>query len=150
MEEGDRQFATFNAIAHLFIPLISKFSISSRSGVATVSGKPEFYQYASVGGSQTLRGYRRDRFWGRTAFYNSNELRWITDFRAKLMTGKFGIVGFIDNGRVWMPNEDSDVWHFGYGGGIMLAPFNRLSASITYGISNENKIFHLRLNKLLF
>ena len=150
VEEHDRAFATYNGIAHLFIPLFGKFSISSRTGIATVSGNPEFYQYVAVGGSQTLRGFRRDRFWGKTAFYNSNELRWITDFRSYLMTGKFGLLGFVDNGRVWMPDEDSDKWHVGYGGGFMLAPFNKISASVTYGISPDGKVFHLRLNKLLF
>jgi hypothetical protein len=149
-EIRDRSFATYNGIVHFFIPLFWKFSISTRTGIATVSGKPEFYQYVATGGSQTLRGYRRDRFWGQTAFYNSNELRWITDFKTYLMTGKVGLVGFVDDGRVWMPGENSKLWHMGYGGGILLAPFNKLSVSVTYGISDEDKVLHLRLNKLLF
>lgn len=142
-------FKTYNSILQLYIPLIKRFSISSRTGVTSVAGKPEFYQYATVGGSQTIRGYRRDRFWGKTAFYSSNELRWITDFRSYFMNGKIGLLGFVDNGRVWMPGEKSDKFHVGYGGGIFLAPFNRISMSLALGRSEEGSTIHFRINRLL-
>ena len=115
-----------------------------------VTGEPEFYQYASIGGSQNMRGFVRDRFWGQTGFYNTNELRWITNFRTYIMNGKIGLIGFVDDGRVWMPNENSDVWHVGYGGGVLLAPFNKFALSVSYGISDEDQLIHLRINKLLF
>ena len=65
------------------------------------------------------------------------------------MNGKFGLVAFIDDGRVWMPGEQSDKWHVGYGGGVLLAPFNRFTFSATYGISEEMGRFHFRLIRLL-
>lgn len=150
IEERDKSFTTLNSILQLYIPLVSKFSLSIRSGVTSVSGEPEFYQYASIGGSQNMRGFARDRFWGQTAFYNSNELRWITRFRTYLMNGKFGLVGFVDDGRVWMPGEQSEVWHVGYGGGILLSPFNKITGTITYGISDDTRRLHIRINRLLF
>ena len=45
-----------------------------------------------------------------------------------------------------MPLEKSDTWHVGYGGGIVLAPFNAIFADITYGISDEDKLLQFRLN----
>lgn len=142
-------FNTYNGILQLYIPLIRKFSISTRTGITSVSGQPEFYQYASVGGSQTLRGFRRDRFWGKTAFYNSNELRWITDFRSYLANGRIGVFGFVDEGRVWMPGESSDKLHVGYGGGVLLAPFNKVTMSLALGMSEDGKVLHFRINRML-
>jgi hypothetical protein len=142
-------FATYNSILQLYVPLFGKFSYATRNGITTVQGEPEFYQYASVGGSQTIRGFRRDRFWGKTAFYNSNEIRWITDLNSYYMKGKIGVLGFVDDGRVWMPGEKSNLWHVGYGGGILLAPFDLATMSLTYGLSNEGGTIHFRLNRAL-
>ena len=150
IDEMSKGFASYNSILQLYVPLVHKLSLSIRSGVASVSGTPEFYQHASIGGSINLRGFRRDRFWGKTAFYNDNEIRYITDFKTYIMTGKCGLIAFFDNGRVWMPEERSDTWHFGYGGGIMLAPFNKVNLSLTYGVSDDAKLIQIRLNRLLF
>ena len=32
-----------------------------------------------------------------------------------------GVLAFSAHGRVWMPDEESDKWHHGYGGGLCLA-----------------------------
>jgi hypothetical protein len=145
----EKGFATYNGIAQFYVPLYRKFSLSVRAGLSSVHGEPEFFQYASLGGSQNLRGFRRDRFWGQTAFYNTNELRWITDIRSYIMNGKGGFLLLFDNGRVWMPGENSDVWRTAFGGGILLSPFNRVTASGTIAVSNEGPRVHLRLNRLL-
>ncbi len=64
------------------------------------------------------------------------------------MNGKIGLLTFFDNGRVWQPGEISDEWHTGYGFGLMLAPFNKISVTASYGISKENNMLHLRVGKL--
>jgi hypothetical protein len=148
LKETNRNVARFAGELQLYVPLIDKFSLFIRTGVITVTGNPEFYQYASIGGGQNLRGYRRDRFWGQTAFYNSNGLRYIKNVHSYLYNGKAGLIAFIDNGRVWLPNEKSDDWHVGYGGGIVLAPFNFVMGEITYSMSKEDQVVQLRLLKL--
>ena len=107
------------------------------------------FQYPSIGGGKELRGFRRQRFYGKTAFFNSNEFRFISKVKSYLYNGKAGLLVFIDDGRVWLPKEKSDTWHTGYGGGILLAPFNKILFNITYGISNEDKLLQLRLNVTL-
>jgi hypothetical protein len=149
IENVKKGFATYNGIAQLYIPLIHKFSLSIRTGVTSVSGTPEFYQYASIGGNQNFRGLQRDRFWGNTALYNTNELRYITDIRSYLMNGKVGLVALLDDGRVWLNGESSEAWHYAYGGGILLAPFNKFSFTLTYAQSVEGGMVQIRLNKLL-
>jgi hemolysin activation/secretion protein len=147
-------FQRYNAHAQVYVPLLEKLSLSIRLGGETVVNDDvlnsgQAYEHAIVGGPRTIRGYRRERFWGKTAVYNSNELRFITNFRSHLMTGKIGVFGFFDQGRVWMPGEQSNKIHSAWGPGIILAPFNKCSISMSYGISEEISLFQLRLNRLL-
>ena len=146
VKNTNRSFTNYSAQLQLQVPLSGKFVYATRNGISTVTGSPEFYQMSALGGGQNLRGYRRDRFWGKTAFYNSNEIQWITPFRSRLFNGRVGLLGFFDEGRVWLPGESSNTWHTGYGGGIILAPFNKIMASVTYGLSKEYGIFHLRFS----
>jgi hypothetical protein len=49
-----------------------------------------------------------------------------------------------------MPGEESNKIHIGYGPGILLAPFNKISATVTYGISEDKRIFQVRIDSKLF
>lgn len=134
---------------HLYLPLGGKFVVAIKNGIANVSGNPEFYQLNAIGGRR-LRGYRRERFWGNTAYYNNNELQYLFNFRNVVFSGKAGLMLFADQGRVWLDHERSDVWHYGYGGGFILAPFNKIYIAVMYGTSPENKsIFHLDLRRAI-
>ena len=142
-----QSFQRYSGIVNFYIPLISKFSLAIRGSGGTVTGNPLFYQLPHIGGADDLRGYRRERFWGKTVFANSNELRFITNLRSYIMNGKIGFTVFYDEGRVWQPAETSNTWHTDYGAGLLLAPFNKLLANIAYGISNEKKMVQLRIIK---
>lgn len=149
LKDRQKSFARFAGDVEFFIPLISPLSLAISTGGVTVTGIPELYQYPIIGGPNNLRGFVLDRFRGKTVFYNSNELRFITNMRSHLLNGKAGLVAFLDNGRVWMPGENSSKWHVGYGGGILLAPFNLAFFDITYGISKESTPIQIRLRKKL-
>lgn len=138
----------YSGTAHFYVPLISKFSLNIRAGAETITGNPEFYQYPSIGGVY-LRGVVYNRFRGKTAFYNTNDLRFISDVRTHFFVGKAGVFVFIDDGRVWMPDEKSDVWHTAYGGGIIVAPFNFLYADLSYGRSKKESTIQVRVTYLL-
>jgi hemolysin activation/secretion protein len=139
----------------IYLPLGSKFSVAIKGGGAATVCKPgilkgaEFYEHSVIGGPDNLRGFWRERFWGKSAFYNNNELRFITDLRTHLLNAKIGLLVFFDDGRVWMPGENSNTLHTSYGTGILFAPFNKIAATLTYGISKETRIYQLSLNKLL-
>ncbi len=148
LKTSDRSFQTYAGSIQFFIPLIPKFSLAIKTGAATISGKPLFYQYPSIGESFNLRGYRRERFSGKSTFYNNTELRYISKVRSYIFNGQAGLMAFMDNGRVWMPGETSNKFHSSFGGGILLAPFNLASVAITYGISNEIKMLQIRVGKL--
>jgi hypothetical protein len=79
----------------------------------------EFYNGASIGGLEGLRGYRNQRFTGKRAFYQNTDLRLLLKrVRTGLFPMQMGIFGGYDHGRVWMPGEDSDDWKSSYGGGL--------------------------------
>lgn len=81
----------------------------------------EFYQAASIGGVDGLRGFRNQRFTGKKSFYQNSDLRLsLGKVRTGILPTAFGIYGGFDYGRVWNPNEDSNVWHTSYGGGFFL------------------------------
>ena len=107
-------YQTYMARVQWYLPLVSKFSLAVRVGGATVGADDEhilnsaqFYEHAVIGGPANLRGYKPERFWGRTSYYNNNELRFITNLHTHIMNAKFGILAFFDDGRVWLPGETS-------------------------------------------
>jgi outer membrane protein assembly factor BamA len=153
--ELEEYFQVYSGKLQFYIPLGKKFSIASKAGGTTVSGDRKIinsvspYQHAMIGGAESFRGFRMERFWGKTSFYNNNELRFITQMRSRLLNADIGVLGFFDNGRVWMPDEDSDLWHMAWGGGLILAPFHAMAFQLTYGVSPESRLVQLRLIKAL-
>lgn len=137
-----------------WLPLSKKFSLSVKAGGTTIAGankvvnNPQFYQHAVIGGPETFRGYRMERFWGKTSFFNNNELRFITNIKTHVLNARFGLLAFFDDGRVWMPGESSNLIHTSYGGGILLAPFNQICFTLTYGISSDENMIQFKFNKL--
>lgn len=145
LKDKNRSLMRYASSAAGYVPISKKFSFATRIGGATNEGETEFYQFNKLGGSTNLRGYRHQRFYGKTMFYNNNELRWITPTKNFFFNGKIGLLAFLDNGRVWEPGESSDEWHTGYGGGIMLVPFNKLVISGVYACSKENNLVDARI-----
>ncbi|MCZ6780843.1 MAG: hypothetical protein O7C73_04285 [Nitrospirae bacterium] len=98
-----------------------------------------FYAASTLGGQTNLRGFRSTRFSGRSSFYTNAELRleWFS-LKGAYLPGRLGILGFIDNGRVWTDDESSDQWHQGYGGGLWYNVVEEIVLSFTYGESNES------------
>ncbi|MDF0715187.1 metallophosphoesterase [Muricauda sp. 334s03] len=96
----------------------------------------EFYQAASIGGNNGLRGFRFQRFAGKTAYFQNTDLRYsFRGVKTGLMPVTPGIYGGFDYGRVWYPGEDSDTWHNSYGGGFFLNGADVLSAN--FGLFNS-------------
>lgn len=141
-------FVRLGADMHAYLPLTKAFGIAVKGGAATLTGgDPEFYQYNTVAGTRTIRGFQRERFHGTTTVYNQNELRWITNVRSYLFNGKIGLFGLYDIGRVFEKNEHSNTWHYGYGGGILISPFNVATLIVSYARSAEDKNVHITFTK---
>lgn len=137
--------AIYSSQLQLLIPVYRSLGLNFRLGGATLSGKPDFFRINSIGGGQTLRGFQRDRFYGNSTLFVQNELRWIKNIRSYLYSGKIGLFAFLDAGRVWANKNASEKIHIGYGPGLIISPFDKISISLAYGISDEDSNLHFRI-----
>ncbi|EDM43221.1 outer membrane protein [unidentified eubacterium SCB49] len=97
-----------------------------------------FYHAPSIGGDNGLRGFRDERFTGDSYLYQTSDL----NIRlGKIVTSvipiNYGIYGGFDYGRVWLENENSDLWHTSQGGGIWLSGLNSFGLNAGYFTSKE-------------
>jgi hypothetical protein len=106
----------------------------------------EYFQAMNLGQNNFLRGFRKNRFAGRSAVYGSLETRFRL-YRSKsyILPGDIGVIGFVETGRVWMPKEDSKEWHTSYGTGLFYTPFNLIIFSGTVAFSKEEVLFNLSI-----
>jgi hypothetical protein len=91
----------------------------------------EFFQMPTIGGDQGLRAYRTERFYGKSSFWQSTDLRlrFGTSYNQALPFTA-GMYGGFDYGRVWENSMPSKKWHYDYGGGIWVAPVDLLTFSV--------------------
>lgn len=119
----------------------ANFVIVSRFGGGKLWGNYEYFQALTVGGVQSLRGYRNFRFAGDASVYNNTEIRVkLFDLKTYILPAGVGLIAFNDVGRVWRENETSHVWHDGYGGGVFIAPINALIITAVVGHSKEETV----------
>jgi Haemolysin secretion/activation protein ShlB/FhaC/HecB len=147
LTQANHMLANYQLSGGAYIPLLDQLSFIVKAGGAALTGQPEFYQLNNIGGIYNLRGFRRYRFYGHTAFFNQNEVRWAQTLHTEVRDLKWGLLAFFDNGRVWEPQERSRLWHTGYGGGFMVEPQKNVSIVVTYGISKEDQVVNLHVGK---
>ena len=102
----------------------------------------EFYQGASIGGVNGLRGFRNQRFNGKTAYYQNTDIRFsLRKMKTRILPASLGIFAGYDYGRVWFPNNSSNRWHTSYGGGFFLNGSDILSVNLAVFNSVEGPRF---------
>jgi hypothetical protein len=109
----------------------------------------EFYQAASIGGNDGLRGYRNQRFTGKKAFYQNSDIRLnLHKIKTSLLPLYIGIYSGFDYGRVWLENDISTTWNTNFGGGIFLNGADMISANmgVFKGTENARIAFSLGFN----
>jgi hypothetical protein len=146
LQEGGEDFAKAIAATWVYVPLGNRFSVAVRAGGGTMSGNAPYYYMNTVGGGGAgeIRGYDRERFYGKHSFHLNNDLRWLFPTRNFIFNGRAGLLGFYDVGRVWLPGEVSNKLHNSYGFGAIIIPFEKFAVSATYGISKEGNYTHFK------
>jgi hypothetical protein len=139
----DKSFTGLRAQLAFFFSLDRKENLilASQIGTGLNFGKGyEFFQMPTIGGNQGLRGYRTQRFYGKSSLWHA------TDLRARLGNSEnrtlpltYGLFGSFDYGRVWQENDPDKNWHYSYGGGIWIAPVDILTLSVGAFIPKERK-----------
>ena len=127
--------------------LSPQLTFAARVGVEHTMGSFPFYDASTLGGANNLRGHRSTRFAGRTAFYQNLEMRLrLLRFSAYLANGDGGILGFIDNGRVWTEvDAPNRTWHQGYGGGLWAHVLDTFTIATWVGASADDFTYTLTL-----
>ncbi|MCL6519143.1 MAG: FtsQ-type POTRA domain-containing protein [Armatimonadetes bacterium] len=126
--------------------------LAIRLMAGSLSGDVPFFEQYFVGGAETLRGYREDRFWGKNMFLLS------TEYRFPLAPSLKG-VAFVDYGDAWGADEQflninlfgtEFAQHkdfspkVGYGVGIrVVTPIGLLR--LDYGFSDEGSRAHFSI-----
>ncbi len=132
-----------NSDFSFYINLIKdRLTFANRFGGGITLGDAfEFYQAQYLGSDDNLRGYRKERFAGKSKFYNQAELRLrLANFRTYLFPAAFGVFAFYDAGRVWVKNDNEKKMLSGYGGGVWFSPLRRFVLTLSYAVSKEDKI----------
>jgi len=86
-----------------------------------VFGRYPFQDAAFLGGAESLRGLRPQRYAGDSMAFGSTELRLSLGRVRLLLPSDVGVFGLVDAGRVFVEGESSDLWHHSVGGGIWVA-----------------------------
>lgn len=124
-------------------------TMAVRLGAGHVFGTFPFFYAHTLGQKSNLRGYSSSRYAGRSNLYQNLELRVkLVNFSSYAAVGKAGVLGFVDNGRVWTDGEFSTTWHHGAGGGIWASFFDAFVLAGWVGASREDRLASVRLGFL--
>ncbi|MEW7290375.1 metallophosphatase [Aquimarina sp. 2304DJ70-9] len=108
------------------------------AGEAILGDNFEFYHAAQIGGTQSLRGYRNERFTGKYSAYQNTDLRFqIGKFKTSFIPLKYGVTGGFDYGRVWIEDDNSDKWNNSVGGSFWVSGLDTFTGNVGYFSSSD-------------
>jgi len=128
-------------------PTDKRNTIAMRFLAGFSGGEIPFFEQYFVGGAETLRGYREDRFWGDRMLIASLE------YRRPLTQGLTGVL-FLDYGDAWASRSNIDLpglpQHFGFSGHVGTGVGLRVSTPVgdlrlDYGIGSEGARTHFSI-----
>lgn len=137
------------------LPFGSRTVLAGRMGIGNIFGSnAPFFEFQdqwspdgsinALGGRQSLRGYRANRFLSRSMWFTNLELR-VRLAETQLGKQRFaiGVAPFFDAGTVRDRWQDLSIKNIkvSYGGGLRMAWNQSTILSFDYGISKEDKLF---------
>lgn len=144
LEETSQNFPVIEShlgFVHKLIPSGRLVYSTLFKGKFILKDEFEFFQGATLGGDDGIRGYRNERFLGNTSFYQSSDIRlWIGSGKGFIPI-KYGILGGFDYGRVWNKGENSKKWHHSFGGGIWVNAAEMTSLNLSLFHSEDGNRF---------
>ncbi|MFT7442616.1 MAG: hypothetical protein ACI9Q3_000990, partial [Maribacter sp.] len=101
----------------------------------TFGNSYQFYQAASIGGNDGLRGFRNQRFTDKNSFYHSSDIRLnLRNFKTSLIPLNVGVFGGFDYGTVWGQQNSTfknSEFNTSIGGGVFFNAANMISGNIS-------------------
>lgn len=146
--DGDHTYAGVGTSLALYFthPDLTWATLAVRGGGEHLTGTFPFYDAATLGGASSLRGYRSERFTGRSSVFGTVEPRVLLSRFRMVITGsaEVGLLAFADAGRVWT-DEAPASWHVGTGGGLWLSFPGVTNMTATMEASEEYRQVTLRM-----
>jgi hypothetical protein len=122
-----------------------KPTLALRAGGRKIWGAFPYFEAAFIGGPETVRLGRENRYAGEASVYGGSELRIPLARMTILVPTDLGIVGLTDIGRVFVDGEDSDAWHGAVGGGVWFGFLSRSNAiSVVVAKSEERSRLYVQ------
>ncbi|NRS93880.1 outer membrane protein assembly factor BamA [Chryseobacterium sp. 16F] len=149
------------ARAYKKLPFGKRTVLAGRIGVGNIFGtKAPFFEFQdqwspegsinALGGKQSLRGYRANRFLARSMWFTNFEFRYrIAETKIAKERFAFGVAPFFDAGTVrdkWQDLNFENI-KFSYGIGARIAWNQSTIISFDYGISKEDKLFYIGIGQ---
>ena len=111
---------------------------SQIGGEAILGDDFEFYHGANLGGNNSLRGFRNERFTGKYSLFQNVDLRFgLGSIKTSIVPLRYGITGSFDYGRVWITDDTSSKWHNSAGGSLWMSGLGVVTANIGYFNSSD-------------
>ncbi|MDX1961005.1 MAG: DUF5982 domain-containing protein [Leptospiraceae bacterium] len=158
--EFNREFFQFKAYQILFPKVFEELVIAGRVAFTRVSGTVPFTEYkymysmdgpiVGLGGQQTLRGYKQDRFVGNYMGFGNLELRYrFGSFNLGEENFVLSFVPSFDFGRVWDKVNSIGLrdYMYSYTLGLRIIWNQSTVISMDYGRSREDSQFFLDLGQ---
>ncbi len=106
----------------------------------------KFYQAATIGANNSLRGYRNQRFTGKRSFYQSTDIRWdLTKVKTRLIPFKIGVYSGVDYGKVWVANDTTKRWNNSLGGGVFVNAADMIVGNVSLFTADDGSRFAFKL-----
>ncbi len=137
------------------LPFGSRTVLAGRLGVGHIfGGNAPFFEFQdqwspegsinALGGKQSLRGFRTNRFLARSLAFTNVEFRYrIAETKWGKQHFAFGVAPFLDMGTVrndWRDLNFRDI-KYSYGGGIRIGWNQSTVLFFDYGVSKEDRLF---------
>ncbi len=143
LQESNKKFTSWQAQLAFYKNLDMKENIifaTQIGGAQNIGSGYEFFQMPTIGSQQGLRGYRAQRFYGKSVLWHSTDLRIrLASSYNRVLPLTTGLFGSFDYGRVWLEDDPTTNWHYSYGGGIWIAPVDALTLSFGLFIPKESR-----------
>ncbi len=143
LQDIDRIFGYLNTRLGFYNSLVKNKKLVLRTNVRgqfNFGNRFEFYQGVRLGANNGLRGYREERFTGKSSLVGSADVRYsFSEFNIELIPIQIGVYAGADLGRVWTPSGNSERWHNDYGGGLWVNGRGGMNITASYFRSSEGK-----------
>lgn len=149
------------ARAYQKLPFGKRTVVAGRLGAGNIFGaNAPFFEFQdqwspegsinSLGGKQSLRGYRANRFLARSLWFANIEFRYkIAELQLQKQRFSLGVAPFFDVGTVRNKWQDLNFKNlrYSYGLGGRIAWNQSTIISFDYGISREDKLFYIGIGQ---